>query len=224
MSARDLIPDCLKAYFKLLARKRQFRDSMISSHLVSPNCEIGRCCMISRDVEVGPGVAIGDYSYVNAGTIIGSGVIKKYCSIGYFCQIGLPEHPLSLLSTSPHIYGAKNIFGKGALWADPSRPPEIGNDVWIASHVVVVRDVKIGDGAVVGAGSVVTRDIAPYTICVGVPARPIRKRFTTEQVDSLLRWQWWDRPHEELAQAWGELLDATARDCVPSCPDEANQL
>jgi acetyltransferase-like isoleucine patch superfamily enzyme len=164
--------------------------------------------MISRDVEIAPNVRLGDYSYVNAGTVIGSGSVGKYCSIGYFCQIGLPEHPISLLSTSPRLYGEKNIFALPPAWNDESKPPQIGNDVWIASSVIVLRGVTIGDGAVIGAGAVVTRNVEPYAICVGVPSRMIGKRFAPEKIDMLLRRRWWDLSKEELLSF-----------CDEFCPD-----
>ena len=203
MRLYDVVPNAVKDYLRLLTRKRQFRDSIVSSPLVSSKAVLGRGCMISRDVEIAAGVKIGDYTYVNAGSIIASGVIGKYCSIGYFCQIGMPEHPLSYLSTSPKLYGCGNILGLPGCWDHYRQPPSIGSDVWIASQAVVLQGVKIGDGAVIGAGAVVTRDVEPYAICCGVPARLVRKRFSDEDIDALLSWRWWDFPEDELRRHAG---------------------
>ena len=76
----------------------------------------------------------------------------------------------------------------------------IGNDVWIGYEAVILAGVTIGDGAVIGARAVVTKDIPPYTIVGGVPAKPIRKRFTQETIDLLLNIKWWNWPEERIRQ------------------------
>ena len=75
----------------------------------------------------------------------------------------------------------------------------IGNDVWIGYEAVILSGVTIGDGAIVAARSVVTKDVPPYTIVGGVPAKPIRRRFDRETIDALLELRWWDWPAEKLA-------------------------
>ena len=77
----------------------------------------------------------------------------------------------------------------------------IGNDVWIGYEAVILSGVTIGDGAIVAARSVVTRDVPPYTIVGGVPARPIRRRFDQETIDALLELRWWDWPLEKLSKS-----------------------
>ena len=218
MRMLDLIPAWFKDYVRLLARKRRFPDCVISSAMTSAEATLGRGCMISRNVEVGPLVRIGDYTYVNAGSIVASGRIGKFCSIGYYCQIGLPEHPTSHLSTSPCIYGRRNILGRRCSWNDYQRPPVIGNDVWIASQAIVLQGVEIGDRAVVGAGSVVTRNVDPFTIVCGVPARPVRKRFSEDQIRALLDLRWWDMSRDELRRNAARLPsgDLMLHECRPS--------
>ena len=76
----------------------------------------------------------------------------------------------------------------------------IGNDVWIGYEAVVLAGVTIGDGAIIGARAVVTRDVLPYTIVGGVPAKPIRKRFDERSIDKLLALRWWDWPQEKILQ------------------------
>ena len=75
----------------------------------------------------------------------------------------------------------------------------IGNDVWIGYEAVILAGVTVGDGAVVGTRAVVTKDVPPYTIVGGVPAKPIRKRFSEAVIDRLLALQWWDWPEERIA-------------------------
>ena len=76
----------------------------------------------------------------------------------------------------------------------------IGNDVWIGYEAIILAGVTIGDGAIIGARAVVTKDIPPYTIVGGTPARPIRKRFSEEDIDRLLQLNWWDWPKERIAE------------------------
>ncbi len=76
----------------------------------------------------------------------------------------------------------------------------IGSDVWIGYEAVILSGVTIGDGAVIGARAVVTKDVPPYTIVGGVPARPIRKRFNDSTIAALLRLRWWDWPRERIAR------------------------
>ncbi|MDE1762468.1 MAG: CatB-related O-acetyltransferase [Candidatus Micrarchaeota archaeon] len=75
---------------------------------------------------------------------------------------------------------------------------EIGNDVWIGGNVTILGSRKIGDGAVIGTGSVVTEDVEPYSVVVGVPAKPIRARFDKETVDALKRIKWWEWDQEDI--------------------------
>ncbi|TAL67630.1 MAG: CatB-related O-acetyltransferase [Bacteroidetes bacterium] len=77
---------------------------------------------------------------------------------------------------------------------------EIGNDVWIANNVIILDGVKIGDGAILAAGSVVTKDVESYTIAGGVPAKPIRKRFTDEQIEKLLQIKWWNWDFDKIKE------------------------
>ncbi len=76
----------------------------------------------------------------------------------------------------------------------------VGNDVWIGYEAVILAGVTIGDGAIIGARAVVTRDVPPYTIVGGVPAKPIRKRFDEDTIARLLELRWWDWPEERIAQ------------------------
>ena len=129
------------------------------------------------EVQVARGVHVGTGSYINSG-LIDSGHIGCWCSIGYNVMIGPYEHDTQRVSTSPVFI--KRFYSTAAPDAAQASPPQIGNDVWIGSGVIVLRGVRIDDGAVVAAGSVVTRDVAAYTVVGGVPARFIKHRFADE--------------------------------------------
>ncbi|WP_284641760.1 xenobiotic acyltransferase family protein [Paenibacillus silviterrae] len=161
---------------------------------------VGSHVRLFKHVTADREVSIGDHTYVTLNGYLFSGQIGKYCSIGPNCMIGMPEHPLHYVSTSPATYGPGNRLQLQSLWNDVSRPPKIGNDVWIGINATILQGVTVGDGAIIAAGSVVTKDVPPYAIVGGIPAKVLKYRFGEEQIDFLLRWRWWDLSREELLQ------------------------
>jgi len=196
---KELLPEGPKNYVKLMLAKFRHRDCFIGSPMVSRSAALGNGCSIAAGVEIGERVAIGSYSYVNRGTIIASGSIGRYCSVGPYALIGMPEHPSHYLSTSPYLYGPGNLLGRPSNWNDFPAPPEIGNDVWIGAFSFVRQSIRIGDGAIIGAGAVVTRDVAAYEVVAGVPARRLRSRFGPPVVNWLLESSWTDRDPRDLS-------------------------
>jgi acetyltransferase-like isoleucine patch superfamily enzyme len=141
--------------------------------------------------------SVGDYSYVSPNTRLIYAHVGKFCSIAGDCAIGMGTHSLKYKSTSPIFTSRQNSIGE--QWVDTDSYEEykeinIGNDVWIGQRVLVMGGVNIGDGAVIGAGAVVTKDVPPYAIVGGVPAKIIRYRFKPETIKKLLKEQWWDNP------------------------------
>lgn len=130
-------------------------------------------------------------------------VIGKYCSIacGAKFLMNSANHTLRSLSTYPFpiFYEAWGtpVSEVSSAW-DNRGDIVIGNDVWIGYEAVILSGVHIGDGAIIGARAVVTRDVEPYTIMGGVPARPIRKRYDEETIQRLLALRWWDFPPEQM--------------------------
>lgn len=202
MKTKEFIPFFIKDYLKLIYLKYKYRGRKIYSHRIQQNVILGVSCSIGRDVELCNGVILGDFSYINSGTIVASGKIGKFCSIAYNCQIGLPDHPTNFLSTSPRIYGPHNIFTNPSKWQPIHNPPIIGNDVWIGSNAIIMQGVVVSDGAIIASGSVVTKSVPPYTIVAGVPARIIRTRFSDDIINKLLKIKWWDLQinNDELGQ------------------------
>lgn len=132
-------------------------------------------------------------------------VIGKFCSIacGAKFLLNSANHTLTSASTYPFpiFYEAWGLERSRVTDAWDNRGDiVIGNDVWIGYEAVVLAGVTIGDGAIIGARAVVTRDVLPYTIVGGVPAKPIRKRFDERSIDKLLALRWWDWPQEKILQ------------------------
>lgn len=146
------------------------------------------------------GVTMGKYSYANENTNITDTDIGAFTSIGASCQIGGGMHPTEYVSTSPVFLGNKNCFKTNFsnVMFETSRRVSIGNDVWIGFGCYIKAGVTIGSGAIIGAHSVVTHDIEPYTIVAGTPARPIRKRFSDDIISKLEKMQWWDWNDDQL--------------------------
>ncbi|MFA5077646.1 MAG: CatB-related O-acetyltransferase [Candidatus Micrarchaeia archaeon] len=164
---------------------------------------IRRNVMEAATLRSGGNVTVGRHTYgLFESTIISREQkieIGKYCSFASGVKIlSWGEHRVGLASNFPiktritHRHLGKNLdaFSKG--------PVTIGNDVWIGTNAIILSDVRIGDGAVVGAGAVVTKDVPPYAIVGGVPANVIRFRFSREIIDRMERIRWWDWPDGEV--------------------------
>ena len=159
-----------------------------------------------------PNILVGDFTYI-ADTEFESHVTHLYpwngdrLIIGKFCQIASgvefvmngANHQMNAVSTFP-FYTLEGWDMTPPTTADLPLKGDtvIGNDVWIGQNAVILPGVHIGDGAIIGASSVVGRDVEPYTIVVGNPARPIRKRFDDALISMLLRFRWWDKSTEEI--------------------------
>lgn len=141
---------------------------------------------------------IGSYTYLRDGCRLGKGVrsIGRYCSIAPGAVLGDGQHVLDWLTTHPFVEGSN--FWNPEEWAQEVSGREtapknliVGNDVWIGTNAIVMRGLVIGDRAVIGAGAVVTKDVPPYAIVVGAPARILRYRFPQETIRRLLKLKWW---------------------------------
>ena len=146
--------------------------------------------------------SIGRHSYIGYNSEIHSCDIGAFCSIANGLIVGGAKHPLDWVSTSPVFYEVGGGTGShlGSNKIEPLKRTSIGNDVWIGSRVIIMQGLKIGTGAVIGAGSVVTKDVPPYAIVAGCPARIIKYRFDEDTIRLLLESRWWEWSNNELTE------------------------
>lgn len=152
-------------------------------------------------IEVGYGTYGGCFDEIK----IPSGVtFGNYCSIAEGVKIFRTNHPIDSFTSHPLFYNPIMGYVKEDRLERP--PLVIGHDVWIGANVIILPSVSyIGNGAVIGAGSILTKDVEPYTKVAGNPARVISKRFNENQIEILENLQWWNRDYETLCQNY-ELL------------------
>ena len=189
----------LKGYMKGW-RKSLFNKKISKLSLVNENCNISPKAVVYMQARLNA-VSIGDYSYVGKGTVAHNTTIGKFCSISDYCVIGLPGHNMRTISTSPIFARVKN--GTQSSWVKKNMQSipfdvTIGHDVWIGYRAIIPGKVTIGDGAVIAAGAVVTKDVPPYAVVGGVPAKVIRYRFSEDVIDHLLDLRFWERPDNEI--------------------------
>ena len=155
---------------------------------------------------------IGRYSYIGRNGFITDAEIGSFTSIAGDCYIGGTPHPMEWVSTSSVFHKWENVFKKNFSRHEFEifKKTVIGNDVWIGTRAMIRPGVTIGDGAVVGMGSIVTKDIGPYEIWAGNPARLIRKRFDDETIERLLQSEWWNKSEEEI-EALAQYMTDPAR-------------
>lgn len=187
----------VKGWFKNLTNKKISNFAFVSSTNI-----ISKCAKINRFVKIKHS-EVGNYSYIGPNCDITNTTIGRFCSIADNCRIGTASHTLNNISSSP-IFTLKNN-ATDTIWVKESikhnnevKPVKIGNDVWIATHVIIKDGITIGNGAIIGAGAVVVKDVPPYAIVGGVPAKVIKYRFEQPVIDKLLELQWWNASDEKL--------------------------
>lgn len=202
-------------YFYDKNKRQEFRGrynaaSVYIRKLRKKGLSIGFGTFLAADVEIR-----------NKRTVIG-----KYCSIARGVTIGTGRHPLDALTTHSIVHrecytenGIIGIAPEHRVSFEQSLPVNIGNDVWIGLNAVIMDGVTVGNGAVIGTNAVVTKDVPPYAIVVGIPAKVLRYRFDGDTIARLEKLRWYDRdwafvqklPMGDIAKCL-ELLESTASD------------
>lgn len=180
-------------------------NSRVSGSKLGENVHVGNGAQVKLS-SIGNNISIynnsivsyctlGDFSYIAQNSRIYNSSIGKFSSIGPEVLIGLGKHPTNFISTNPVFYS--NATRHGSLFSEKQLFEEydscsIGNDVWIGARAIILDGITIGDGAIIAANSVVTKDVEPYSIVGGVSAKFIKYRFSEEKIKELENMKWWD--------------------------------
>jgi len=150
-------------------------------------------------------VVVGDYSYFAGYNQVFYADIGKFCSVASYARINTTNHPTYDRIAQHHFTYRSKRFGFGDNDEEffirrKDRIVTIGNDVWIGHNAIIMPGVRIGNGAVIGAGAIVIKDVEPYSIVVGVPAKMINKRFSDDLIGKIESIKWWDWDHKTLKE------------------------
>lgn len=146
-------------------------------------------CKFSGKINIGYATTLG-YNNLFAGPIS----VGKYCQFGVDVALHATNHPITYMTT----YINQNLFQGDLKQLKEENSINIGHDVWIGHGVIIVGNVSIGNGAIIAAGSVVTKDVVQYSIVAGVPAKEIRKRFSDSIIQEIETLEWWNKSEQEL--------------------------
>ena len=200
-------------------RPARLRDPRLGSEpCLHPHSRI-RASRLGAWTEIGPGcdlqeMELGDWSYLAGDNEVIYTSIGRFCSIARGVRINPGNHPMQRV-TQHHLTYRRSRYGLGAddeaffTWRRDAGC-RIGHDVWIGHNAAIMPGVNVGIGAVIGTGAIVTRDVAPYAIAVGVPARVIRHRFDPPTVEGLLASRWWDWDEDRIRADIDLLCDPSA--------------
>jgi phosphonate metabolism protein (transferase hexapeptide repeat family) len=172
--------------------------------------ELGAWTEVRRHTRVNEST-VGDYSYLMERVQLDYTTVGKFGSIAASVRLGPTNHPIERPTAHHFTYRASQYeLGEdddAVFEWRADQPVEVGHDVWIGNGAIVLPGVTVGNGAVVGAGAVVTEDVPPYTVVAGVPAEPIRRRFSADIASRIEATEWWYWDHDTLATRLDEFRD-----------------
>lgn len=197
------LEDDIKIYRDVIINNSRICDGVsIGDNTTIERCNLEKFVTVNRRCYINDS-DIGSYTYTGINTIINWTQIGKFCSIGRNVDIGGITHNYSAITTFPlSRYEQKR---SGNVQMKEEKKCLIGNDVWIAAGAHVLHNVSVGDGAVIGAGAVVTKDVPPYAIVAGVPAKIISYRFENKKIQLIHSLKWWDWPEAFVQKYMGIL-------------------
>ncbi|UTW67142.1 CatB-related O-acetyltransferase [bacterium SCSIO 12643] len=166
-----------------------------SKSAVINNVDFGEYTQVTSNASLS-NTKLGDYSSVGRNTTINHADIGKFCSISWNVTIGATSHPDNHITT--HAFPYISQFGMVKKNKKIKVKTIVGNDVWIGTNVVIMPGISIGNGAIIGAGSIVTKNVPDYAVVVGVPAKITRYRFTSQEINILSKLEWWNWPRERI--------------------------
>lgn len=203
-----ITPDSTLGTGTVIGASSSISSSKIGNHVSIYNSSITRS-VLAANISIYPNnsfheAEIGRFSYFASGSQVSMTKFGSFCSIGPYLICGHGDHPTDFVSTSPVFFSTGKQCGVSFSEEDlfeERKETIVGQDVWIGARVFIRDGVKIGNGAIIAAGSVVVKDVPDYAIVGGVSAKVMRYRFPDDVIQQLSGLAWWDWAEEQLREA-----------------------